>query len=99
MVDVENRSGSTTDGMGNTFQRWVSLYPDVHCAVKPIAGQERWTAEKTQALVTHQVRMRYLDGITSGMRLKFGARYLTVNSVLNVDERNIELVLDCTEAN
>lgn len=99
MVDVEQKSGSTTDGMGNSYQTWAALYPDVPCSVRPISGRERWSADKTQAVTTHEVRMRFLDGITSGMRLKFGARYLNVNSVLNVGELDIELVLECTEAN
>jgi SPP1 family predicted phage head-tail adaptor len=97
-VDIEQLAGSTADGMGNTFQAWEALYAGVPAEVKPLTSQERWTADKAQAITTHRVRMRWLDGITTAMRVKFGSRVLTINGIVNTDERNIELVLDCKEA-
>ena len=41
--------------------------------------------------------LRYLSTVTAGHRLKFGTRYLNVESVINTDERNRELQLQCKE--
>lgn len=96
-IDVEQKAGSTPDGMGNTFQAWSALYSGIMAEVRPLTSREQWSADKAQAVTTHKVRFRYVSGITTAMRVKFGSRVLTINGIVNPDERNIELQLDCTE--
>lgn len=54
-------------------------------------------ADRPNALTSHEVTLRYLPGITTAHRVKFGSRILPIAGFRNVDERNRVLELDCTE--
>ena len=47
--------------------------------------------------MSHKIRMRYQAGITHKMRVAWGTRLFEIESVLNVGERNREIVLMCSE--
>jgi SPP1 family predicted phage head-tail adaptor len=98
-VNIEQLSGSGSDGMGNTYQAWAALYSGVMAQIKPLSSSERWNADRGQSLTTHRVTMRYLPGLTSAMRLKFEGRYFSIRGIVNTGELNAELVIDCAEGN
>jgi len=66
-------------------------------AIEPIAGREFTEAGRVDADVTHQVRIRYYDGLTARYRFSFGSRILNIATVANTDERNYEMVCQCKE--
>jgi len=41
--------------------------------------------------VTTRMRGRYLNGISSIMRVKYGTRIFSIVAVINIDERNREI--------
>ena len=41
--------------------------------------------------------MRYLSGITTDMRVNFNGRIFEIEAALNINERNKELHLMCSE--
>jgi Phage head-tail joining protein len=61
------------------------------CAIQPQGSQ------MVEGLATHWVRGRYHPGITNETRLLFEGRTLFVQSVTDVDERHLDLVLVCQE--
>lgn len=78
-------------GGGAVFAlRWAS--------VEPLRGRELFTAQQVKPDVTHRVRLRWLKGLTTAMRIRHAGRYLNIDSIINRDERNIELELICHEA-
>lgn len=85
------------DSYGQRVQSWVTT-TYVWCAIEPLSGREGMAAQEVQATVTHLIRTHYQSGITSKMRLKLGDRVFSIAAVINVDERNRELHLPCTEA-
>lgn len=84
--DKKDDSNWSTDATGTV---WGS--------VEPLRGQELEEARKLAPTVTHQVKLRHLVGLTMDKRIKFGARIFSIEAGLNPEERNVELVLSCTE--
>ena len=65
--------------------------------VSPMTGREYQEAQKIRAETTYRVATRYFSGITSDMRILFKNKELLIQSVLNIEERNRELQIICTE--
>lgn len=87
--DVQNEYGETNGWIDVLKQRRVGIYP--------ISGKEFFAAETVNSEVTHKVKMRYDPNVTPDMRIKFGQRHLNIISVINFQERNVELQLLCKE--
>ena len=83
--EVKNATGGLDVNWVAVVSTWVKI--------TPLSGRETFKASKIQSEVTHSVVMRYLAGITPKLRIRFGDRYFDIKSVLNVEERNIELNL------
>jgi head-tail adaptor len=110
-VTLENPGGSTPDGDGGFTQAWMPLSPaQVWASITPATARdlERVVANTVQASASHVVRLRFHDGVTTKTRLTkgprnpdgtlpAGSREFQVTSVQNPEERDVELVLTCTE--
>lgn len=66
-------------------------------AIIPLTGRELWNAQQSQPDVTHRVEMRYLEGLTTKKRMKYGTRIFNILSVLNLEEDGREMHLICVE--
>lgn len=78
--------GGTSGGSWATFsQAWVSILP--------LNGTEKYVSSEKHATATHKIRMRFLDGVNTKMRLKARNRTFEIVSVINVGERDKELQL------
>jgi SPP1 family predicted phage head-tail adaptor len=87
----------TQDTDGSALESW-STYATVQASIEPISGREYFTAQSTQADVTHRISLRYVSGITPKMRVNFSSRIFDILSVINVNECNRELQLMCRES-
>ena len=86
---------------GEVIQNWdepASLFAEVWGAVLPLIGREYWSARQVNAEISGKVRIRYLSGVTAKMKIKFGTRMLDIKAVINVEEKNCEMVLLTSEA-
>lgn len=92
-VDIELRTGATVDKLGV----WAAVHSGVPAQVRPRTSKERFAGERSVSLGTHEVTLRYVAGLTTSHRLKFGSRYLLIAGIVNMDEENRVLELDCTE--
>ena len=68
------------------------------CKITPLAGRELLLAQQIVATATHLVKLRYVAGVTEECTLAFGTRTLEINAIIDLEERNAELWLYCTEA-
>lgn len=85
------------DDIGNQTEEWAKV-AEAWAAIEPIQGNEKLTAAYMQAETTHKVTMRAPGvEVTPANRILFGSRTLEVESALNLEERNRELVLMCKE--
>ena len=65
----------------------------VWASIEPLAGSEYFLAQQVQADVTHRVKIRYFEGIRPDWRGIFGTRIFDIKSIINLGERNNEMVL------
>lgn len=88
-TEATANSGAVTKTWATFQSRWAKIVP--------LQGRELTFARATVATATHRVEMRYLDGLTTKMRVNFGGAYLNIGSALNLEMRNVEHHLICTE--
>lgn len=72
-------------------------YAKVWAAVNPLNGRELERGKQIAATVSHEVRIRYRTGVNPKQRIVLGTRTLEINAVINKEERNVELLLYCSE--
>lgn len=87
---------NTQNDYGEVIEVWKDILT-TRAGIYPVSGKEFFSAETMNSEVSHKVNMRYIPGITSNMRIKFGERCFNIESVINFQERNIELQLMCKE--
>jgi len=96
-VDLQSRT-LTADAYGGQIEHWSTFATDIWASIEPLTGSEQWRAQQAQSSTTHKVMIRYLAGVTTTMRVKFGMRYLNIGSIINEGEKGDSLELMCTEA-
>ena len=87
----------TQDSNGEFVDTWTP-YLTCWAAVEPLSGNRLWQARQANAEVDGVVRIRYRSGIEPTMRIKFGDRYLNIQSIIQPKEDREELHLLYTEA-
>lgn len=84
------------DEDGLAVEEWRPL-AEVWAAVEPLQGREFWQAKAVQSESTIRVKTRYRLGITTAMRVLHGDRVLDIESVVDPEEKHVELHLLCKE--
>ncbi len=96
LITVERNDGIPDSQYGSPSTTW-----DTVCSfrgeIKPLSGRELEFAKQISANVTHQVRTRWQDGFLVSDRLNFNDRIFGILSILNVEERGIEMQILCSE--
>ena len=87
----------TADGMGGHTEVWTTTLATVRAAIWPVSAKERVQNLQMELEITHKIRIRYLSGVLASMRVYFGSRIFEILSIVNTDERNIQLDLVCRE--
>lgn len=83
------------DNLGQEIQTWA-LFAEVFGSLDPISGRERVLSAQTMAEATYRARIRFLRGLTTKMRIKYGERIYHIVYIAD-DSRGRELVLDLIE--
>ncbi|MGE4043320.1 MAG: phage head closure protein [Acetobacteraceae bacterium] len=94
-VTIEQRS-RTDDGAGGGIETW-STFASAYASIQPQQGREMFLDGQMVTIQRIKVRMRYLPGLTTAHRIRFGSRLLNIREVLNIEERNIVHELICDE--
>jgi len=95
-IAIERLEGTRDPDYGSMIEAWIPTY-SVWASIEPLTGREYVAAMMARAEGTVRVRIRYLPGITSAMRVTYQGRIFTIQSVINPSEANRELVLMCLE--
>lgn len=78
---------------------WAAYLSDIPAEISPVIGREFFAADQVQSKVDTKIRVRYevgvTDGITASMRVLHGAVVYEIEAVMNVENRNRELLLMC----
>jgi len=85
----------------NSYNEMIKTWSDyetVWASIEPARGREFWESQQINAEVTTKITIRHLYGINPKMRVKYGNRIFEIISVINPEERNVELQLMVKES-
>lgn len=94
-LDIKSKT-LVDDGMGGSTETWTTVFI-VWGSVWPVSAKERIQNQQLEHEITHNIRIRYLSGVVSSMRVVFNSRIFEILSIVNFAERNITLDLVCRE--
>jgi SPP1 family predicted phage head-tail adaptor len=84
------------DSVGQQVDVWTE-YASAMVSIEPIRGRAYFQASAERADITHELRLRSISGIMPRDRAVYGSRLFEIRSVIDVSERDRELVLMCIE--
>ena len=99
-VQIQSRT-SEKDSFGGESDLWVNTTPDGwRCSIKPLSGRELDIAAQQNSRATHEIRIRWNDGLTSLHRfveVESGRVFHLTEPPRNFQERNHEMLCICME--
>lgn len=90
------RKTAARDSYGAEVETWSDL-DTIWASVEPISGREYFQVQQVQSEITHRIRMRYYSGLRFDDRILWGVRIFNIKTLMNIDERNAEMVVMATE--
>ncbi|WP_164906074.1 phage head closure protein [Gudongella oleilytica] len=84
------------DSFGAETSGWIQ-FAKVWADVAPVSGREFLAFKQINAEISTKVTIRYLAGVTTEMRVLFKDRIFEINSIINIEEKNVSLLLMCKE--
>lgn len=99
-VTIEERvpGSPSVSPTGRPLTTW-GTHAVVPASIEPIMGQAYFAAQTAGSKVDTRIRIRYEVGVTDDvdntMRVSAGGVIYDINAVINVDNRNRELILMC----
>lgn len=81
--------------VGEPVLTW-GTFATVWADVDSLSARETERFAETVGFMTHRVRIRYLDGLTSSMRIKYRDRTLEIGQILELDRLWHQEII-CTE--
>lgn len=94
-VSIQTES-TAVDSYGEPTASW-STDETVWASIEPTGGNEVDIGEGQTGIITHRIFIRYTANASPKKRLLFGARVFGIVSVLNHEERNEFMQLQCKE--
>lgn len=87
---------STRDAMGQPVITWKTTQTR-WAGVIPLTSREAFFAKSVRPEVSHRITLRWFDSLAHSHRIKMDARIFDIASIINVDEGNHTLQVDCIE--
>lgn len=87
---------SSKDSFGAEIETWSDT-ATVWASIEPLSGKEYFAAQQVNAEINTKITIRYRAGVQSTMRLAFQNRQFDILSVINTEEKKLELILMCRE--
>ena len=82
--------------MGGMTQTWATV-ATVFAAIWPVSAVERIRSGSPTMTTTHRIQIRHYAGLSPAWRVKFGTRYFNIVSVIDKDEKGVQIDLLCEE--
>lgn len=86
----------TKDDYGAEVSTWED-FTTVYSSIEPLRGQELFASQQTYNKVISKIRLRYIAGIKTDMRVNYNGRLFDIEAIINIRELNKELHLVCSE--
>ena len=92
---IQNGTESQSSS-GESTLTW-STYQKVWMSIEPASGREFFASDQLNAVMSHKVKTRFIDGVTTKMRILYGTRVFEILSIVNIREIGHEMILMCKE--
>lgn len=101
-VTIKSRSSSLDSDYGGQSTTWSTTVLTAWAKIRPLSARETFAAQQFATEVSHVIHLRYDSSLSdpkavAAMRVEFGSRIFNIHGVINVDERDTELQLLCSE--
>ena len=96
LVHLEAPAEGAQDSHGQPPDGWEPV-TETYAQIEPLSGRELESARQVQARVTHRITIRFLEGVSPRMRVRYGERAFEIASVTNDGERDRTTVLMAVE--
>ena len=96
-VTIQEFTSVRKTGGGRT-KTWADL-TTVWAHVMPKAKDEIINAMQLEGATDHVVTIRYRDEVNTNQRIKFGSRYFSIKSLVNIEEKGRFLEIEAREVN
>jgi len=98
---IIEESTLAADSFGEMIETW-STYETTWAFVEPLQqGDKFFSGDREIADLTHKISTRYQSGwvpnTLTQMRVNYNGRYFDIQRMVNVDERNNEVIFLCIE--
>ena len=88
--------GTAKDSFGQMVETWVDVQT-VYASIEPLTGKEFFAAKQIHSELTTTIKIRYLAGVDTSKRVKYGDRIFDILAIIDPNERHVELYLMCKE--
>lgn len=95
-IDIQQKS-NTKDSEAVVNDSWPNFYSGVWSAIEPNDGREYFSSQAFNSEITTLIKIRFLPGITSSMRIAKGTKIYDIQYVIDYKEQHRELHLMCKE--
>ena len=86
----------TRDSAGQQTHSWTD-FKTVWGSVEPLSGREFEAQDQGKAETKTRIIVRYVEGITTEMRVLFGQLTYNIQTVIHHDHRQRQISLLCSE--
>ena len=93
---VIQQQSSIQDGYGQPVSSWIDV-STLWSSIEPLSGREFFAAQQVNSETTTRIKIRYLAGVVSKMRVVYGLKIYDILYVIDPEERHIEMQLMCKE--
>jgi SPP1 family predicted phage head-tail adaptor len=94
-ITIQQQS-TTQDSYGEAVNTWTT-FATVWAAINPIIGKEFFASDIVNSKVTTKIRIRYLSGLLPKMRAVYGSKNYDIKAIMNIAEKNAQMLLMCEE--
>ena len=70
-----------------------STFAQLWGEILPLTGREYWYSKQVTSEITGSIKIRYISGITTKMKVIDGTKTYDIEAVIDVENRHEELVL------
>lgn len=83
--------GTTTNDFGEIEEGNYQDFKTVWASITPISGKESFLSNTDFAMVTHKIKIRFIEGLNASMQIVFQGRKFRIKNIRNFAEMGKEL--------
>ena len=80
---------------GEPDEAWAT-FATVWASVRPLSGRELFLAQQAESRVEAEIEIRWITGVTAGMRVSASGVYYNIEAIINPEARDDRLILRCS---